>query len=466
MEFHFLNRNFELQGMVSTDEGGTIRMDDDVEKITDENGIIEFTGVVYFTDEMRDKVKRMTALGNYVVYKRQNGDFACVSIMETTREPLSGTVTIICEEAGLDLLNNVVQPEDRGFDETFEAYFNRAMEDTGFVLGENIYSGESRKLKFESENTAVERLRLIIEGFGGGKFKFEYVFLNNKLDKKIIHIVEDLGDEKPITLRVGREVNGITTTGSIYEMMTAVMPFGNTREGTEERIGLSGYPWTDPDKRFEIQAGVLIDTQEAPKWSRIASNTNGLFTRAKTYDADNQADLLALALEDLRKNSAPIVNYEVDLAVTPPNLSIGDTISIADEDDELFLTGKVLEMTYSSARDESTVTLGDFKIQYGGLDQQLQQLADDFSKQFDQSIPAEVIITPSKQFFVDGAGTITLTATVKKGYTDITSQFTSFIWSRHKADNTLDTTFSATGKTITVTAGESSVYTYYCTVDY
>ncbi|MRC26367.1 hypothetical protein GH854_33535, partial [Bacillus thuringiensis] len=114
-------------------------------------------------------------------------------------------------------------------------------------------------------------------------------------------------------------------------------------------------------------------------------------------------------------------------------------------------------MERCTARDETRITLGDFLIQYSGLDPQLVQIANDFSKQFDESIPAEVIITPSKQFFVDGQGSITLTATVKKGKDDITKLFTSFIWSRYNDKNELDTTFSATGKSITITAGDSTV---------
>ena len=154
------------------------------------------------------------------------------------------------------------------------------------------------------------------------------------------------------------------------------------------------------------------------------------------------------------------------MATVPDNINIGDRVDIADERDELFLSGKVLKMERCTARDETKITLGDFLIQYSGLDPQLERIANDFSKQFDESIPSEVVITPSKQFFVDGQGTITLTASVKKGKDDITSWFTSFVWTRYNADNVLDSSFSATGKTITITAGDSTVYTYYCTVDY
>ncbi len=466
MEFYFTNRNFKLQGVASTDGAGTIRMDQDVEKVTNADGLISFSGVLYFTDEQRDKVKTMAAIGNYILYQRHTGDYAAVTIMETTRNPLAGTQEIIAEDAGLDLLNNVVQPEDRKQNELFESYFNRALADTGFTLGNNIFAGERRVLAFEKEDTAVERLRLILEGFGGGKFKFEYGFSNTELTKKVIHIVEDFGAKKPVKLRVGREINSITTKDSIYDLKTAVQAFGNKPDGSDSRISLSGYPWVDPEGRFEIQNGVLIDKQEAPKWSRIGSDTNGLFTRAITYDANTQGDLLALALADLKATSVPTYNYDVDLAIVPQGIEIGDTVDVVDENEELFLSAKILEMEYSSSTLQSKIILGEFRIQYSGLDPRLLQIANDFSKQFDESIPSEVIITPSKQFFVDGDGTITLTADVLKGGKNISDLFTRYTWSRYDATNTLDPTFSETGKTITITSGSSSVYTYYCTVDY
>jgi phage minor structural protein len=466
MEFYFTDRNFKLQGMASTDAGGTIKMSDDLEKVTEADGIVEFTGTLYFTDADRDKVKNMANIGNYILYRRHNGDYAAVSIMETTRDPLTGTQSIIAEDAGLDLLNNVVQPEDRQQAETFEAYFNRALADTGFVLGTNIFAGETRVLVFPNENTAIERLRLIIEGFGGGRFKFEYGFNNVQLVKKTINVVESFGERKAVTLRVGREVNNIATTTSIYDLMTAVLPFGNVPEGSNSKVGLSGYPWVDPDGRFEIRSGVLVDTQEAPNWSRIGSDTNGLLTRTKTYDANTQGDLLALALDDLKKCSTPIVNYSVDLAMVPEGLDLGDTVGLVDENEELFLTGRVLEMSYSSATLQSTIVLGEFIIQYSGLNPQLERIASDFSRQFDESIPSEVIVTPSKQFFVGGAGDITLSAEVIKGVNNISDLFSQWTWSRYDSTNTLDPTFSPSGKTITITNGSSSVYTYYCTVDY
>ncbi|MRC99910.1 hypothetical protein GH856_28230, partial [Bacillus thuringiensis] len=67
----------------------------------------------------------------------------------------------------------------------------------------------TRTISYDQENTALERLRSIISEFGGGRFRINFEFRNTELVSKSIDIVEELGEEKPITLRVGREVNSI-----------------------------------------------------------------------------------------------------------------------------------------------------------------------------------------------------------------------------------------------------------------
>ncbi|MRB84925.1 hypothetical protein GH851_30805, partial [Bacillus thuringiensis] len=321
-----------------------------------------------FTDKQRDQIKRMSALGNYIIYQRANGSQACMTIMETNYNPTEGTCELICEDGALDLLNNVVSQWTETSAQSFEYYFNKTLADTGFTLNENCFKGLTRTISYDQENTALERLRSIISEFGGGRFRINFEFRNTELVSKSIDIVEELGEEKPITLRVGREVNSITTSGNLYDLTTAVRAFGNQKEGSNVRVSLSGYAWTDPDKRLELRNGALVDTQEAPKWSRLLSTTTGLFTRTKIYDTDDQGTLLSLARQELLKNSQPAVNYEVDLASVPENIEIGDRVDVVDENDELFLSAKVLKMERCTARDETRITLGDFLIQYSGLD--------------------------------------------------------------------------------------------------
>lgn len=466
IEIYFTDREFNPIGIASTDGAGIIKMSDDHEIVDEDTGVIQFTGVLHYEEDQLVKVKEMSALGNYAVYRRHDGSSACQRIMEFTHNPTDGTREIICEDGALDMLNNVVPAFSSPIPQPFEYYFNIVMADTGIKLGANWFKGVTRTLSYDNEATALERLRTLITDFGGGAFTLDFEFDNMELQTKTLNVIEALGQEKDITLRVGTDVNSITTTGNLYDLTTAIKPFGGTPEGSDTPINLSGYSWVDPDGRFKLQNGVIVDTQEAPKWSRLLSISGGLFTRAVTYDTLDKGKLASLAVAELKKNSVPQFNYEVDIANVPEGLDIGDRIDIVDEKDELYLSGRVLVIDRCTAENTTVVTLGEFIIKYSGLNEQLLKIASDFSKQFDQSVPAEVIVTPSKQFFVNGQGQITLTAKVKKGTTDITSNFTSFVWRRYDASNILDATWTATGKQITITAGTSNVYTYYCSVDY
>lgn len=469
IEFYFTDRQFKVIGIASTDGAGNVKMVDDHEVVEYESdGLITFTGTLMFDESTSqlNKAKAMAQLGNYIIYRRHDGSSACITILEITHDPINGTRQVKGEDGGLDLLNNVVSAVTLTTPQSFLYYWNLAMADTGISLRQNIFVNESRTLSYDSENTALERLRAIISDFGGGKFTLDFVFENMELQNIYMDIVADIGEEKDITLRVGRDVDNIVTTGNIYELATAVRPLGGTPEGSTTRVTLNNYSWIDPDGRFKLENGVMIDTKEAPVWSRLLSTSGGLYTRSITYDTLDKGNLASLAVQHLKTNSVPQVNYDVSVVNPPNNLELGDRIDVVDEHDELYLSGKVLTIDRSTAEGTTDLVLGDFRIKYSGLNPQLVQIANDFSKQFDESIPAQVITTPSKQFFVNGVGSIKIDVKVMKGDKDITSMFTQFRWKRYDANNVLDPTFNLTGKTITISAGTSSVYTYYCTVDY
>lgn len=444
-------------------------MSDDHEVVEYEyDDLIKFSGTLHFDDSQSqlNKIKSMVQLGNYIIYRRHDGSSACITIMELNHDPINGIRSFRGEDGGLDLLNNVAPAINVTTEQSFAYYWNLIFADTGINLRSNYLVNERRILSYENEVSALERLRSLIGDFGGGKFTLDFQFDNLKLSGIYMDILPDLGEERDVTLRVGDQVDSIKTTGNIYDLMTAIRPFGNKPEGSDSKINLNNYSWIDPDGRFKLENGVMIDTQEAPKWSRLLSTTGGLFTRAISYDTLDKGTLAALAMADLKTNSVPAFNYEVSVINPPADLNIGDTVDIVDEKDELYLSGKVLTIDRSTADQSISLVLGDFRLKYSGLNSQLLQIASDFSKQFDDSIPSQVILTPSKQFFVNGVGSITITAKVMKGTKDITSLFTQFRWRRYDASNTLDPTFNQTGKTITVTAGSSTVYTYQCSVDY
>lgn len=86
--------------------------------------------------------------------------------------------------------------------------------------------------------------------------------------------------------------------------------------------------------------------------------------------------LQEILIRELEKVSQPAINYETDIANLPDNVKIGDTIYLVDENEKLFLSARVLELTRCYSTNEYKATLGDYLIQDGGISQSLKELAD------------------------------------------------------------------------------------------
>lgn len=95
----------------------------------------------------------------------------------------------------------------------------------------------------------------------------------------------------------------------------------------------------------------------------------GHIVKTFTYDTLSQSELCNRAISSLKKICDTEVNYEVDIAVLPPNAKIGDTVNIVDDEDETYLSARILKMTTSETRKERTAVLGEYLIKSGGINQ-------------------------------------------------------------------------------------------------
>ncbi|MCT3154245.1 phage tail protein, partial [Lacticaseibacillus rhamnosus] len=118
----------------------------------------------------------------------------------------------------------------------------------------------------------------------------------------------------------------------------------------------------DPTGQFVLdQYGFLHDTIAVQKYSRLLSNSNpnpkqSDWNRVKTFDSKSQAELLQAALADLKKYNHPNETYDIDL-VNSPYVPLNQTVHIADENQQLFLSAKVLSIQRSRANHSVKLTL-------------------------------------------------------------------------------------------------------------
>ena len=461
MDFYITDREFKLQTISSTSGKCDFPVVSATDDITLETASRRMTLDLAFTYDNTKIIKELVAVGNYVLYKDVHNKSVWMTILKVTHNPLTGVRTLECEDASMDLLNESVEAYEATGQHNIVFYIEKFTLDSGWVIGVNEVSNLNRTLTWDSDATALERIQSVATQFDNAELEFSFEFNGNQLVKRRIDIYKKRGRDTEFKLYVNKDINSIESTTDIYQLVNAIRPYGGTPEGKDQPISLRGYNWSDPDGRFKLNSekGILMDTQNVKMWSRT-NTENNYFLQHKSWTTTDQKELLDTTINWLKQYSQPIETYTVDIANVPFDLQVGDYISIVDENEELYLKSRVQKITYDYTDNSVQAELSDFVRLESGLSQQLQDLANQFQNNINASIPYVVDIESSAPFFVNGEGTITLSAKITKGNLDVTNIFTTFTWSRLNLDGTLDTEWTSSGQTITITADSELRYTY------
>ncbi|MCB5814923.1 phage tail protein, partial [Lacticaseibacillus paracasei] len=337
-----------------------------------------------------------------------------MTIMESSHDPLAGEETFTAEDAGIDLINETVGPYKAQQAMGIADYISLFTNDSGFEIGLNEIPNLKRTLEWTGESdTTLNRILSVATQFDNAELDFSFDVSGTTVVRRLINIHKRIGADRNITLYVDKDINKIVTSGSIYDLYTAVTPTGGTPESKDgettdqQPITLEGYQWTDPDGRYVLtKEGVLLDPVANQTWSRLlakggAPSVNAAYiNRVVTYTATSQATLLQSALSDLKTHNHEAVNYETDIAVLPQNINIGDTIHLADEDEHLYLSARLLELKSSYSMDTHTATLGDYLIEHDQVAAQYRQLAEQI-----KNIPKTIQYYPWLRYADDDQGT-------------------------------------------------------------
>ena len=412
-DFYFTDRKYNQLGIASTDElasSSVIAIDDiggqegDYQSV--DGGYRSYSATLHFSPDQSAQVKEMAKVGNFVLFKGRAGESVWTTILSSEHDPLAGTNTFVAEDASIDLINGTVGAYAASSAMTIAQYIELFAGNSGFVVGYNEIPDLTRTLKWDSDDSSILTRILSVAKQFGVELSFRFEVRGLSVIGKYIDIRKHIGGNKDIYLRVDTDLNKIVTTSDIADLCTAIAGTGGTPEGSNDPITLKGYRWTDPNGRYVLGGdGVLRDPVALRTWSRLLSNSNpdpkdAHITRNKTYEATTQATLLQSVLSDLEKFNHPAVNYEVDIAKLPDTVNIGDTVYLVDEDEQLFLSARVLELTYSYSNESGTATLGDYLIQASQVDPAYRELADQI-----KNMPKVVQYYPWIRYADDDKGT-------------------------------------------------------------
>lgn len=413
-DFYFTDRAWHLLGIATAGGGGKIHIVDDTDDQLISAGARTYSGTILFTPELSSKVQTMAARGNYILYMDERNKAVFMTIMESSHDPLAGEETFTAEDAGIDLINETVGPYKAPQAMGIADYISLFTNDSGFEIGLNEIPDLKRTLEWTGESdTTLNRILSVATQFDNAELDFSFDVSGTTVVRRLINIHQRIGADRNITLYVDKDINKIVTSGSIYDLYTAVTPTGGTPESKDgettdqQPITLQGYQWTDPDGRYVLtKEGVLLDPVANQTWSRLlakggAPSVNAAYiNRVVTYTATSQATLLQSALSDLKTHNHEAVNYETDIAVLPQNINIGDTIHLADENEQLYLSARLLELKSSYSMDTHTATLGDYLIEHDQVAAQYRKLAEQI-----KNLPKTVQYYPWIRYADDDQGT-------------------------------------------------------------
>ena len=392
MIIYFADRAMNILGSASTGlpKGLMITNDKKTEEISEGVAIFECNLDYNFVnpdegEEQEVDVKKLAAVGNFIL--KQSSDSSEVevyTIIDSTIDPIQKDASIYAEDAGLDLLNEVVgkYAADKAYNIAY--YINKFAYDSGFEIGINEVSNLTRKLSWDGETTATERLLSVATQFDNAEIEFSFKVENMAVTGKYINVYKKRGNDSGVTLTIGKEVSGFRIKSSIADLATAYRCTGGTPEGSENPITLNGYKYDDGD--FYVEGSYVKSRKALEKWSRYQIKTEknkndvGHIVKSFTYDTTSKSELCNRAVSSLKKICDEAVTYEVELLYLPDGVKVGDTVSIVDDDDNIYLTARLLKLEMSESNDTKEAELGDYVRQGSGIDAKVMELAERFEK--------------------------------------------------------------------------------------
>ena len=229
MILYFADRKMHILGQASTRLPKGLLVSSDMRKEDVETGSRTFECDLAYDD--RKAAEEMTQPGNYLL-RSADGENEFYTIIDSELDTADGVVNIYAEDAGLDLLNEVLDEYEASAAMTIAQYTALFAADSGFEIGVNEVSNLSRKLAWDSEMTATERLLSVAEQFGA---EISYSFEIDRLHvvHKYINFWKKRGKKTGATLRMGEHISNIRIRKTVANLATALYVTGGTPEGNK-----------------------------------------------------------------------------------------------------------------------------------------------------------------------------------------------------------------------------------------
>ena len=435
-----LNARDDVLGFLDNDRPGAIHYFDEILHLYLAGSAYTFDGKVLTSED-----SQIIEVGNKLSFRHQNKDYY-LNIVKTEKDEVH--TSFECFGLTFEFLNEEVDKYEAPEAKTLAAYIQQwGAETMDLRIIHNEVADRALKLKWDGRETILKRLFSLANSFDV-ELDFQTVLNRDfSLSHMNLYIVKQTGkDRTGEILRYGKEIEGIKKTSDVSDLYTAIRPRG------KDGLTLAGYSHAKESDGIWLRGEDILNPSAKDRFPAVnPAKSEGYIARYWDCDVDDQAMLYGRALAELRKNSVPKLEYEVDGFVDG---AIGDRFTIEDDayQPTLYVQARVVEQEICfTDPSRSKTTFDNFtevKSQLSSTIQaQVEKLVEKY-KTFQAGISSTAGTT-----FVNGVGTTTLTAYVRDGVTDVTDKFT-IRW--YKAG-----TQCGAGKTLTVSStdfADTAVY--------
>lgn len=443
MIIYFCDRQLNILGHASTTlpEGIRISQDKTIEDV--ESGVNSFECVLTWDDDTRYQLEHGIVAGNYILKQSDTEYDSLYQIVETESDTKEQEISLYAEDAGLDLLNTLcegVTLTNKTIEEML-AYFLP----TDWSIAVWDAPTSTRTYTWDGASTCTERIRSVV-GLWDCELYYSFRIEGLQVKEKIVNVVVKRGLQEAIPqLRLNYDIDRIITKTSIADLVTALAVTGGTPDGSDTPIDLKNYDYTYTDPvngdlyQVDKTSGQMRNLTAMDRWSS-AIDADGLWVGSYSFETTDKSVLAGQARAELQRLCYPAVNYDVDFSALPDDIQIGDRVNIIDDDGELYLEARLLQIETCVADDTKTATIGEYLINTSGISAQVMQLASDLAQQRanDKVIQSQMQVlaeTVDSLFTLEvdsdiALGTAYLTARLLNGKKDVKTDYdpTWFKW--------------------------------------
>ncbi|WP_417027223.1 phage tail spike protein [Baileyella intestinalis] len=374
MIVYFTDRRLNVLGLASSEIATGFAITDDKKTESIENGVVTFDVTIAYEQETKETLESYCEAGNYL-FRSTGGEAEFYTIIDEETDSSDQTITLYCEDAGMDLLNGVAGTFKADAAHPIAWYFNQWIKGTGFEIGVNEIASLSRKLEWDGESTITERLASVATQFDNAEVSYSFEIDRLKVSKMYVNIFKKRGANKAVKLRMGREISNIKIKKSVADIATALKCTGGTPEGKEAPITLNGYKFDDGD--FYVDGDKLCCRSALIRWGRLGTNQH--IVKTYSYDTSSQSELCAHAVTKLKSIKDTAFTMSADIIRLPDGVGVGDRVIIVDDEGKTYVSTRLLTLEKSVLTGSVAATLGDYIQQDAGISAQVQELAEKFA---------------------------------------------------------------------------------------